>query len=67
MTRPGQSSSRAEATKLTELLGPWSATPDEHIGSTSMRSLAAKPILDMMAGVHDLRQVIYAAPFRRVP
>ncbi len=45
---------RAEARKLTELLQPWLATPVEHIGSTSVPGLAAKPILDMMAGVHDL-------------
>jgi GrpB-like predicted nucleotidyltransferase (UPF0157 family) len=45
---------RVEASNLAELLRPWLATPVEHIGSTSVPGLAAKPILDMMAGVHDL-------------
>jgi GrpB-like predicted nucleotidyltransferase (UPF0157 family) len=44
----------AEACRLTELLEPWLATPVEHIGSTSVAGLAAKPVLDMMAGVSDL-------------
>lgn len=29
----------------------------EHIGSTSVEGLGAKPILDMMIGVHDLQEV----------
>jgi GrpB-like predicted nucleotidyltransferase (UPF0157 family) len=53
---------RAEAAKLTELLKPWLATPVEHIGSTSVPGLAAKPILDMMAGVHDLQSARDAIP-----
>jgi GrpB-like predicted nucleotidyltransferase (UPF0157 family) len=53
---------RAEAAKLTELLGPWLATPVEHIGSTSVPGLAAKPILDMMAGVRDLHSAEDAIP-----
>jgi len=53
---------RAEACRLTELLGPWLATPIEHIGSTSVPGLAAKPILDMMAGVHDLHSARDAIP-----
>jgi GrpB-like predicted nucleotidyltransferase (UPF0157 family) len=53
---------RAGACKLTELLGPWLATPVEHIGSTSLPGLAAKPILDMMAGVHDLHSARNAIP-----
>jgi GrpB-like predicted nucleotidyltransferase (UPF0157 family) len=44
----------AAASRLTELLRPWLATPVEHIGSTSVPGLAAKPSIDMMAGVHDL-------------
>jgi GrpB-like predicted nucleotidyltransferase (UPF0157 family) len=51
-----------EASKLTELLAPWLATPVEHIGSTSVPGLAAKPILDMMAGVHDLHSAEDAIP-----
>jgi GrpB-like predicted nucleotidyltransferase (UPF0157 family) len=45
---------RAEASRLADLLDPWLATPVEHVGSTSVPGLAAKPVLDMMAGVHDL-------------
>jgi GrpB-like predicted nucleotidyltransferase (UPF0157 family) len=53
---------RAEASGLTELLDPWLATPVEHIGSTSVPGLAAKPVLDMMAGVHDLHSAEAAIP-----
>jgi GrpB-like predicted nucleotidyltransferase (UPF0157 family) len=53
---------RAEAVKLTELLEPWLATAVEHIGSTSVPGLAAKPVLDMMAGVHDLQSARDAIP-----
>ncbi len=53
---------RAEASKLAGLLEPWLATPVEHIGSTSVPGLAAKPILDMMAGVHDLHSAADAIP-----
>jgi GrpB-like predicted nucleotidyltransferase (UPF0157 family) len=45
---------QTEAAALTEVLRPWLAGPVEHIGSTSVPGLHAKPILDMMAGVHDL-------------
>jgi GrpB-like predicted nucleotidyltransferase (UPF0157 family) len=53
---------RIEASKLTDLLAPWLAGPVEHIGSTAVPGLAAKPILDMMAGVHDLRAANDAIP-----
>jgi GrpB-like predicted nucleotidyltransferase (UPF0157 family) len=52
----------AQAAKLTELLKPWLVTPVEHIGSTSVPGLAAKPILDMMAGVGDLESARAAIP-----
>jgi GrpB-like predicted nucleotidyltransferase (UPF0157 family) len=51
-----------EASKLTDLLMPWLSTPVEHIGSTSVPGLAAKPSIDMMAGVHDLRSAEDAIP-----
>jgi GrpB-like predicted nucleotidyltransferase (UPF0157 family) len=39
---------------LERVLVPWLASPAQHIGSTAIPGLAAKPILDMVAGVHDL-------------
>ncbi len=53
---------RAQASKLTELLQPWLVAPVEHIGSTSVPGLDAKPILDMMAGVRDLDSARAAIP-----
>ena len=44
----------AEQAVLEDLLGPWLAGPVEHIGSTSVPGLAAKPIIDMLAGVTRL-------------
>jgi GrpB-like predicted nucleotidyltransferase (UPF0157 family) len=53
---------RAEAAAVTGVLGPWLAGPVEHIGSTSVPGLNAKPILDMMAGVRDLTAASDAIP-----
>jgi GrpB-like predicted nucleotidyltransferase (UPF0157 family) len=36
------------------VLAPWLAGPIEHIGSTAVPGLAAKPIIDIMAGVETL-------------
>jgi GrpB-like predicted nucleotidyltransferase (UPF0157 family) len=36
-------------------LAPWLAGPVEHVGSTSVPGLAAKPIIDMLARVPDYR------------
>jgi GrpB-like predicted nucleotidyltransferase (UPF0157 family) len=44
----------AEAALLTSTLGPWLVGAVEHIGSTAIPGLAAKPILDMLAPVEDL-------------
>jgi GrpB-like predicted nucleotidyltransferase (UPF0157 family) len=44
----------AEQDRLQSLLRPWLTTPIEHIGSTSIPGLAAKPLIDMIAGVADL-------------
>jgi GrpB-like predicted nucleotidyltransferase (UPF0157 family) len=44
----------AEQDSLQRLLRPWLTTPVEHIGSTSVPGLAAKPLIDMIAGVADL-------------
>jgi GrpB-like predicted nucleotidyltransferase (UPF0157 family) len=35
-------------------LAPWLAGPIKHIGSTAVAGLAAKPVVDIMAGVHSL-------------
>jgi len=45
---------RAEADALEMTLAPWLAGAVEHIGSTSIPGLEAKPILDMIAPVKDL-------------
>ena len=39
---------------LERVLAPWLDGGIHHIGSTSIPGLAAKPIIDMMAGVRDL-------------
>lgn len=43
-----------ERVTLARLLAPWLSEGVQHIGSTAVPGLAAKPILDMMAGVADL-------------
>lgn len=39
---------------LTDLLGPWLVGTIEHVGSTAIPGLAAKPIIDLAASVEDL-------------
>jgi GrpB-like predicted nucleotidyltransferase (UPF0157 family) len=36
------------------ILAPWLAAPIEHIGSTSVPGLPAKPVIDMLAPVRSL-------------
>lgn len=40
--------------RLAELLAPWLAAPIEHVGSTSVPGLRAKPIVDILAPVTSL-------------
>jgi GrpB-like predicted nucleotidyltransferase (UPF0157 family) len=44
----------AERTILEGTLGPWLDGNLEHVGSTAVPGLAAKPIIDMIAPVRDL-------------
>jgi GrpB-like predicted nucleotidyltransferase (UPF0157 family) len=44
----------AEQQLLLTLLQPWLAGPIEHVGSTAVPGLSAKPIIDIIAAVRDL-------------
>ena len=44
----------AEHALLVRVLAPWLSGGIHHVGSTAVPGLAAKPIIDMMAGVADL-------------
>ena len=46
----------AERARLQKVLAPWLERGIHHIGSTSVPGLAAKPIIDMIAGVRDLEE-----------
>ena len=52
----------AEADRLTAALAPWLVGDVEHIGSTAVAGLAAKPILDMLGPVEDLDAARSAIP-----
>ena len=43
-----------ERALLAEVLAPWLVGPIEHVGSTAVPGLAAKPVIDIMAGVASL-------------
>ncbi len=45
-----------------ELLAPWLAGPVEHVGSTSVPGLRAKPVIDMLAPVASLASARDAVP-----
>ncbi|MET0412502.1 MAG: GrpB family protein [Polyangiaceae bacterium] len=44
----------AERELLRAVIGSWLAGPIEHIGSTAVPGLRAKPVIDIMAGVASL-------------
>jgi GrpB-like predicted nucleotidyltransferase (UPF0157 family) len=44
---------QAERGRLAELLAPWLVDGVEHVGSTAVPGLAAKPVIDLMASVTD--------------
>lgn len=46
----------AERDRLVSALQPWLRAGVEHVGSTAVPGLTAKPIIDMVAGVRDLEQ-----------
>ena len=46
----------AERLLLEDVLAPWLEGGIHHIGSTAVPGLAAKPIVDMMAGVRDFEE-----------
>lgn len=43
-----------ERAALERVLAPWLAGPIEHVGSTAVPGLAAKPVIDIMAAVTTL-------------
>lgn len=56
-----------ECQLLASTLSPWLVAPVEHVGSTAVPGLAAKPILDLQAAVEDLEGTPnIAVAFRRV-
>lgn len=50
----------SERRVLLAILAPWLIGPIEHVGSTAVPGLQAKPIIDIMAGVRDLASSIPA-------
>jgi len=52
----------AERTALSEILRPWLTGPIEHVGSTAVPGLPAKPVIDIMAGVDTLEASRDALP-----
>src|ERR1700677_5042682 len=52
------SSFERKRARLTPILQPYLVQPLEHIGSTSVPGLVAKPIVDMLAVVKDISPVI---------
>ncbi len=51
-----------QAARLNALLQPWLAGPVEHVGSTAVPGLRAKPIIDILAPVVAFDQAQVALP-----
>ncbi|WP_433678747.1 GrpB family protein [Nocardia sp. CA-119907] len=54
----------SERARLIELLASWLVDGVEHVGSTAVPGLAAKPIIDLMASVSDPDVVVVQAAER---
>lgn len=54
-----------EQAALHRILSPWLTGPIEHIGSTAVPGLAAKPVIDIMAAVGTLEESSDAIPALR--
>ncbi len=46
----------AERELLRSVLAPWLTADVEHVGSTAIPGMSAKPVIDMIAGVTDLHE-----------
>ena len=51
-----------QAARLTAILQPWLAAPVEHVGSTAVPGLRAKPVVDILAPVTSLDAARAAVP-----
>jgi len=51
-----------EERAIRAVLGDLAAGPIEHVGSTAIPGVDAKPIIDIMVGVHDLEHSIAIVP-----
>src|ERR1700761_3876924 len=54
----------AYADELRPVLGPWLLGPIEHVGSTAVPGLVAKPVIDLMAQAADTDAVVARAAAR---
>jgi GrpB-like predicted nucleotidyltransferase (UPF0157 family) len=52
----------AERALVEPALEPWLAAGVHHVGSTAVPGLAAKPVIDMLAGVRELEEATAAIP-----
>jgi hypothetical protein len=53
------------AAELRPVLAPWLLSPVEHVGSTAIPGLVAKPVIDLMAQVADTDAVAVRATSNR--